>query len=62
MTSTPTLHAVTDRRFTARDFALERGRTLPEIRSLLPRLFLRSRLFDLSCSHQSRPHYRHRAW
>ena len=31
MTSTPTLHAVTDRRFTARDFALERGRTLPEM-------------------------------
>ena len=31
MTATPTLHAVTDRRFTARDFALERGRTLPEM-------------------------------
>ena len=31
MTSTPTLHAVTDRRFTARDFALERGRVLPEM-------------------------------
>jgi homoserine O-acetyltransferase len=31
MTSTPALHAVTDRRFTARDFALERGRTLPEM-------------------------------
>ena len=31
MTSTPTLHAVTDRRFTAREFALERGRALPEM-------------------------------
>jgi hypothetical protein len=29
MTSTPTLHAVTDRRFTARDFALERGWCCP---------------------------------
>jgi homoserine acetyltransferase len=31
MTTTPALNAVTDRRFTTRDFALERGGALPEM-------------------------------